>query len=56
MSSYVTKLMSQLPETLKDVSGVDLKGMLDNVASKNENKIKEQLSQNKQDLNTGDIE
>lgn len=44
MSSYVTKLMSQLPETLKDVSGVDLKGMLDQVASKNEEKINKSLS------------
>lgn len=43
MSSYVTKLMSQLPETLKDVSGVDLKGMLDQVANKNEQKINESL-------------
>ncbi|MFB1050291.1 flotillin family protein [Paraliobacillus sp. JSM ZJ581] len=43
MSSYVTKLMSQLPETLKDVSGVDLKGMLDQVANKNEQKINENL-------------
>ncbi|QGH32922.1 flotillin family protein [Gracilibacillus salitolerans] len=44
MSSYVTQLMSQLPETLKDVSGVDLKGMLDNVASNNETKIKDSLA------------
>ncbi|SFL92675.1 flotillin [Gracilibacillus orientalis] len=44
MSDYVTKLMSQLPETLKDVSGVDLKGMLDNVASNNESKIKDNLA------------
>ncbi|UOQ49304.1 flotillin family protein [Gracilibacillus caseinilyticus] len=47
MSQYVTKLMSQLPETLKDVSGVDLKGMLDNVASSSESKIKQQLSNQK---------
>ncbi|WP_053217497.1 flotillin family protein [Virgibacillus senegalensis] len=44
MSNYVTKLMSQLPETLKDVSGFDLKGMLDNVASSSETKIKDHLS------------
>ncbi|WP_407271709.1 flotillin family protein [Radiobacillus sp. PE A8.2] len=44
MSNYVTKLMSQLPETLKDVSGVDLKGMLDNVASKSESRIKQSLA------------
>ncbi len=44
MSSYVTKLMSQLPETLKDVSGVDLKGMLDQVAIKSEQKINENLT------------
>ncbi|MDC3417091.1 flotillin family protein [Aquibacillus salsiterrae] len=44
MSNYVTKLMSQLPETLKDVSGVDLKGMLDNVAAKSETKINSNLS------------
>lgn len=44
MSNYVTKLMSQLPETLKDVSGFDLKGMLDNVASTSESKIKDNLS------------
>ncbi|MDL4841125.1 flotillin family protein [Aquibacillus sp. LR5S19] len=59
MSNYVTKLMSQLPETLRDVSGVDLKGMLDNVAAKNESKIKESLSNSihtKQDNNTGDID
>ncbi|SDM90223.1 hypothetical protein [Sediminibacillus halophilus] len=40
----LTKLMSQLPETLKDVSGFDLKGMLDNVASSSETKIKENLT------------
>lgn len=44
MSNYVTKLMSQLPETLKDVSGVDLKGMLDNISSNSESKIKEGLA------------
>ena len=44
MSSYVTKLMSQLPETLKDVSGVDLKGMLDQVAAKSEQRINDSLS------------
>ncbi|GGM33671.1 membrane protein [Paraliobacillus quinghaiensis] len=44
MSSYVTKLMSQLPETLKDVSGVDLKGMLDQVAAKSEKRINDSLS------------
>ncbi|QDP39067.1 flotillin family protein [Radiobacillus deserti] len=43
MSSYVTKLMSQLPETLKAVSGVDLKGMLDSVATKSESKINQNL-------------
>ncbi len=47
MSNYVTKLMSQLPETLKDVSGVDLKGMLDNVASNSESKIKDNLKRTK---------
>ncbi len=59
MSNYVTKLMSQLPETLKDVSGVDLKGMLDNVAAKNESKINESLSnsvKSKTDIDTGDID
>ncbi|MBM7571166.1 flotillin family protein [Aquibacillus albus] len=44
MSNYVTKLMSQLPETLKDVSGVDLKGMLDRVAANSETKINDNLS------------
>ncbi|WP_163538759.1 flotillin family protein [Gracilibacillus sp. YIM 98692] len=44
MSSYVTNLMSQLPDTLKDVSGVDLKGMLDNVAANSESKINDNLS------------
>ncbi|MRH43734.1 flotillin family protein [Aquibacillus halophilus] len=58
MSKYVTKLMSQLPETLKDVSGVDLKGMLDNVATNNETKIKESLanSTNTKSDNTADID
>lgn len=59
MSSYVTKLMSQLPETLKDVSGVDLKGMLDNVAAKSESKINNNLSASqtsKSKNNIGDIE
>ncbi|MFG6115996.1 flotillin family protein [Halobacillus sp. MO56] len=45
MSHYVTNLMSQLPETLKDVSGFDMKGMLDNVAANSEKKINESFSQ-----------
>lgn len=36
MSQYVTKVMSQLPETLKDVSGFDLNGMLKNFSQKNQ--------------------
>ncbi|MCT2536194.1 flotillin family protein [Aquibacillus koreensis] len=57
VSNYVTKLMSQLPETLKDVSGVDLKGMLDNVAAKSETRIKDSLAKaESKDINADDIE
>nr|WP_312855512.1 flotillin family protein [Litoribacterium kuwaitense] len=35
VSQYVTSLMSQLPESLKDVSGIDLTGILQSVAEKN---------------------
>ncbi|TDQ36764.1 flotillin family protein [Aureibacillus halotolerans] len=39
VSNYVTSLMTQLPETLKDVSGIDLNGILQSLAEKNGNKL-----------------
>ncbi len=41
VSNYVTKLMAQLPETLKDVSGFDLNEVLLNFAKQYEAKEKE---------------
>lgn len=39
VSNYVTKLMSQLPETLKDVTGFDLNEALRSFADQDNNKI-----------------
>ncbi|WP_198663166.1 MULTISPECIES: flotillin family protein [Paraliobacillus] len=52
MSSYVTKLMSQLPETLKDVSGVDLTGMLDQITAKGQQRVNDSKLDAKKDSTT----
>ncbi len=39
MSNYVTKLMTQMPETLKDVSGIDLNGILQGLTKRSSSRI-----------------
>jgi flotillin len=45
MSNYVTKLMSQMPETLKDVSGFDLNSILQNLTKKSGAKIMQNMTE-----------
>ena len=50
LSNYVTKLMSQMPETLKDVSGFDLNSILQNFTQKSSAKMLQNITEPREQM------